>query len=285
MEQQTRSTVISVRLDDLSLQAVDLLVQAGLAQSRSEAAAQFIGIGIRSGEELLRQAKQLAENVMRIKADMMAAVKSKDVAKVRALLDEDASLVNTRTPEGESGILTSVYYGAKEITELLLARGAELNLFEAVALGETERVRSALAAEPDLLNAHSHDGWTPIHLAAFFGHPETAELLISLGANVRLYGRNQMANTALHAALAGRRSDIARMLIEAGADPNAVDAAGWVPLHHAAYIGDAEVVQMLIARGAQVNVQHKKGQSPLQMAEEKGQDHVAELLRRHGAGE
>lgn len=285
MEQQPRNTVISVRLDDLSLQAVDLLVQAGLAQSRSEAAAQFIGIGIRSGEELLRQARQLADNVMRIKADMMAAVKAKDVARVKALLDQDASLVNTRTPDGESSILTSVYYGAREITELLLARGAELNLFEAVALGETERVRSALGAEPELLNAYSHDGWTPIHLAAFFGHPETAELLISLGADVRLYGKNQMANTALHAALAGRRSDIARMLIEAGADPNAADAAGWVPLHHASYIGDAEIVQMLIARGAGVNHRNKKGQSPLQMAEEKSQDHVAELLRRHGAVE
>lgn len=282
MEHSSRNTVVSVRLDALSLEAMDLLVQSGLAQSRSEAAAQFIAIGIRSGEEMLRQARELAERVQAVKNEMLGAVKARDVSRVRALLDENASLVNARTEEGDSPLLTSVYYGAKEVTELLLARGAELNLFEAAALGETERVREILTADPQLTNTYSHDGWTPLHLAAFFGHAGTALYLLGEGADVRAVSHNRMANTPLHATLASRRTDIARLLLQAGADVTAVDPAGWTPLHHATYNGDEEMVPLLLQRGARIDARNGKGQTPLEVAVEKEHEGIAQMLRQHG---
>jgi hypothetical protein len=87
--QQTRNTVISVRVDGLSLQAIDLLVRAGLVQSRSEAVAQFVSLGIQSAGELLEKANQLADSVQRVRGEMMAAAKVRDIAKVGALLDQD----------------------------------------------------------------------------------------------------------------------------------------------------------------------------------------------------
>lgn len=274
-----RTTVISVRLDDLSLQAVDLMVQSGLAQSRSEAAADFIGIGIRSGEELLRQAKELADRLQQVRQEMMGAVKARDVARVQALLDQNASLVNSPAEDGNTPLLTSVYYGAKEVTELLLARGAELSLFEAAALGETERVRQLLEADPQVLNAYSHDGWTALHLAAFFGHAATAAFLLGQGADLRAVSRNPMGNTPLHAALASRRYEIARQLMEAGADVNTPDAARWTPLHHASYNGSLEMVALLLERGARAEVSGgPKGQTPQEMALEKGHAEIAALL-------
>ena len=47
-----------------------------------------------------------------------------------------------------------------------------MSVFEACAAGEMERVERLLASDPAAVNTFSADGWTPLHLAAFFGHTE-----------------------------------------------------------------------------------------------------------------
>src|SRR4051794_16109852 len=101
----TRDNVVSVRLDDTSIQTIDLLVQSGLAQSRSEGASLLIVLGIKSADDLLEQAKILAINVQRIKNDMIDAVKKRNVDKVRDLLNKDESLVNAQNELGETAVL------------------------------------------------------------------------------------------------------------------------------------------------------------------------------------
>src|SRR5438128_225474 len=108
---EPRSNVISVRLDGTSLQAVDLLVRAGLAQSRSEAAAQLLSMGIGAAATLLQQAQSIAEDVQRLRQEIVSAVKAKDVGRVRELLDRDPNLVHTRADQGVSLLLMAVYYG------------------------------------------------------------------------------------------------------------------------------------------------------------------------------
>ena len=280
---ETRGTVVSVRLDDISLQGLDLLVQAGLAQSRSEAAAKLVAIGIGASGALLEQARSLAESLQRARQEMVAAVKSRDATRVAALLDQDAGLVNARTEEGETLILMAVYNGAREVADMLLARGAQLNLWEAAAVGNLSRLQASLAEDPTLLNAYSHDGWTALHLTAFFGHEAAAAYLLAEGADPRAYSKNGMGNTALHAAMAGRHSVLARRLVTAGADVNARDSAGWIPLHHAAYNGDLAMAQLFIEQGADVNAGNSQGQTALQLAEQRGHQAIADLLRGHGA--
>lgn len=220
---------------------------------------------------------------LEIRQEMMSAVKARDVARVRTLLDQEPNLANTRTAEGDSPLLLSIYFGAKEITELLLARGAEPNLFEAVALGQTERVRERVTADPRLLHAYSHDGWTALHLAAFFGQSGTVAYLLQAGADVRAIARNGNGNTPLHAALATRQDEIARQLLATGSDVNTPDAAGWTPLHHASYNGSLEMVTLLLERGARVEARGGQGQkSPREMALEKEHTAVATLLQQHG---
>src|SRR5947208_3398661 len=82
--------------------------------------------------------------------------------------------------------------------------GVQMDVFEAAALGDTGRVRELVKKSPDLLRQHSTDGWTALHLAAFMGHRQTAEALLDLGADLAAISKNQMANQALHAALAGK---------------------------------------------------------------------------------
>lgn len=99
---QARNTVISVRVDDETSRTIDLLVQAGLAQSRSEAVAQLVALGINSAGELLARARQLAENLQRLKGEMFAAVKAKDIEGVKALLDHDPALLRMWSEGGDT---------------------------------------------------------------------------------------------------------------------------------------------------------------------------------------
>src|SRR5690242_2360019 len=189
----------------------------------------------------------------------IASIKSGNFEHVKAMLSADPQLVASRSGKGESAILTAVYHGHKEIVNLLVARGAEMTIFEAAAAGEVERVERLIAADAPL-NGHSADGWTPLHLAAFFGHARAVELLLAHGADVAAVSRNSTANTALHAALAGHHPFVAGLLIGAGADVNAADAAGWRPLHLAAANNHLDAIKTLIAQGADVTAANAQGQ-------------------------
>jgi uncharacterized protein len=238
--------VISVRLDDEMLQAVDLLVRAGLFQSRSEAASQLIKAGVQASGEWLRQAQEIADSVQKMKQAFMEAVKQKDVQTVSLLLEQDGRLAADYAEQpGDTPLLLAVYYGAEEVKELLLARGVRLNLFEAAAVGDVKALEKLLADAPRQVNAYSHDGWTPLHLASFFGREDAARLLLGRGADVRAVSRNRMENTPLHAAVANRQVAAARLLLERGADRAAQKVDGLTPLDLARENGHDAVIALL----------------------------------------
>jgi ankyrin repeat protein len=216
-------------------------------------------------------------------AGFFDAIKAGDLERVKALVTASPALITARAGTGESAILTAVYHRQKEIANLLVARGAPLSLFEACAAGELERVEGLLSDDATGINAHGEDGWTPLHLAAFFGHAKIAELLIGLGADVTARSRNASGNTPLHAALAGNHKLVTGLLIGGGADVNAADAAGWRPLHLAAFNSNLDAMKQLIAQGADVHGQNRDGLTAYALAQQKNHNEAAALLRRHGA--
>jgi uncharacterized protein len=197
------------------------------------------------------------------------------------MVSAEPTLIDARSRSGDSAILTAVYHRQKEIVNLLVARGATLSIFEACAAGELERVERTL--DPSTINAYSQDGWTPLHLAAFFGHPKITELLLAQNADVAARSRNATGNTPLHAALAGNHKFVAGLLIGRGADVNAADAQGWRPLHLAAANNNLDAIKALIAQGADVTAGNGEGRTPLSLATEKNHREVAALLRKYGA--
>jgi ankyrin repeat protein len=208
------------------------------------------------------------------------AIKAGEFERVKAMVSATPAIVNARGEAG-SAVLTAVYHRHKEIVNLLVARGAELTLFEACAAGELERVERLVRESPGMINAHSDDGWTPLHLGAFFGHAKVVELLLAHGADVAGRSTNSNGNTPLHAALVANQKMAAGLLIGHGADVNAADAAGWRPLHLAASHNALDAMKTLIAQGAAVAATNRDGLTAAQIAEQKGHLEAAALLRRY----
>lgn len=148
-----------------------------------------------------------------------------------------------------SEIMAALYRG-DEAKARELSATAELDVFEAASLGEVERLRELLDGEATLAAARSDDDFTPLHYAAFFDGPEVARFLLERGADVNAYADNDLGVRPLNSAAAAGRRDVARILLEHGADPNAPTKSGFTPLDAARENGDDELGELLQAHGA-----------------------------------
>jgi ankyrin repeat protein len=206
---------------------------------------------------------------------LVAAVIDGDVDTVRSLLDEDPSLLAQTGPDGESLPLTALYHGHHRLADELAARSGELSVFEAAAFDDTERLEELIRADPSQLQAWSPDGWQPLHLAAYFGRTEAARVLLDADADPSEPSRNAQQVHPLHAATAGQHSELVWLLIASDAAVNARQRGGWTPLHAAAANGDAEIVRTLLVAGADREAANDDGSRPVELATDPA---VRELL-------
>jgi ankyrin repeat protein len=177
-------------------------------------------------------------------------------------------------------ILDAVYHGDEARLHELLAAGPRLDVFEAAAVGDAPRLREMVRQDPGAARGFASDGWTPLHLAAFFGRADAVDVLLAAGADLRAVSRNHEANMPLHAALAGRGvGRISTTLLAHGADVRATDAGGHTALHHAAFRDDVALVNTLLAHGADPAARTRGGKTALVIAEEQGHRTVARRLR------
>ena len=211
--------------------------------------------------------------------ELFDAIEAGDVARVDAILDADPSLASSRDASGVSALMRAAYRFDKALIEAVKRRGDTLDLFEAAAFGEADRLTELLEAEPSLVNDYSGDGFTALHFAAFFGRPDAASLLIERGAEVDAFGRGWMTGTAIHSAASRKHADLVGILLEAGANPNVRQSAGWTPLHAAAMNGDLSSVELLLASGADPAATNEEGRSVSDLANESGDDATAERIR------
>ena len=205
-------------------------------------------------------------------------VKAGDLSGVRELLDGDRSLANVRDASGTSAVLLAVYYGRQDVADLLVEKEASIDIFEAAALGDAGRLKELLATQPERARSFSHDGWTPLHLAAFFGRSDAAKVLIAAEPDLNALAKNSNANTPLQAAVANRKVNLAGMLIPAGADVNVRTGYGWTALHIAAHNGDVETARLLIESSADASARNEKGQTAAAIAAEEGHKELASYL-------
>ena len=212
-------------------------------------------------------------------AELMDAVAAGDTELVARLVSQDPSLAMARGADGVSALLLARYRFDRPTMDALLAADPDLDIFEAAALGRIDRLRERLVDDPAAVTSVSPDGFTALHLAAFFGKTEVTRILLDAGAPVDAYTGNDLANQPLHAAAAGRHIEVCRLLLAAGADIDATQHGGYTPLHEAAQHGDVEMVELFLSAGADPTASVQDGGTPADLAEAAGHHDVATRLR------
>ncbi|HUQ22341.1 MAG TPA: ankyrin repeat domain-containing protein [Gaiellaceae bacterium] len=196
-----------------------------------------------------------------------------DSEALAAELEHDPDLAGKRNPDGLSPVLYALYNGKRELVEPILDANPPLDVFDAAAVGRTRGLEELLEGEPSLVSAWSPDGFTALHLAAFFGQEEAAKILVERGAEVNVVARNANIHVRpLHSAAAGSHPGIVKLLLEHGADPNAAQDGGFTPLHSSASNGDRESVEALLEAGADPGLTNDEGKTPADLAAEEARD-------------
>jgi uncharacterized protein len=192
---------------------------------------------------------------------------------LRDELERDPDLAGTRNADGLSPVLYALYNGKSELVEPLLDANPPLDVFDAAAVGRTRGLEELLDGEPGLVTSWSKDGFTPLHLAAFFGEEEAVKILLERGADVSVVSRNpKIVVTPLHSAAAGSHPGVVKLLLEAGADVNAAQDRGFTPLHSAANNDDRESAEALLAAGADPTLTTDDGKTAADLAGEATSD-------------
>jgi ankyrin repeat protein len=213
--------------------------------------------------------------------EFVALAKAGDTHAVRSALESEPALANAKD-NGVSALLWAVYYGHAPVGRVIAdARKGKIDIFEATALGDEHELKRLVQSNPSSVNDYSADGFTPLGLAAFFGHRETAQQLIAAGADPTLASKNPLGVIPLHSALAGGHKEIARDLIESGnpaLQVNTPNKEGWFPLHYAAHSGDRETADFLMMKGASTSQVNNIGETAAMEARKHGHDALAEIL-------
>lgn len=180
-----------------------------------------------------------------------------------------------------------------EVVEELLAAGANPNFTDPVGrtplYAACERFRNGLSTMAALLNAGAnvnfshYDGSTPLHLAADRGTDIEVSLLLAFGAEVDAKMKT-LPRTPLRNAIVAHKEDSVRLLLENGADRNAVFDGNRTPISLAAGCGNYKIVQMILEESTNVNVCLKdNGWTALYIAALKGEKIIVRMLLEAGA--
>lgn len=198
-------------------------------------------------------------------------------------VEANPSLCEWHDAQGISALMWSVYYRQPTVRDFLLARlaarGVALDIFEAAATGNSARLTEILGSDPQAANTFAPDGWTALHLAAAFGTPEAAAVLLLHGARVDSVSRNPQRNQPLHAAVSlGGNAAMAAILLEHGADPNTAQVGGYTPLFSAAAANRKDLAELLVEHGADPHPVNESDKTPSEYARERGHTELAEWL-------
>ncbi|TPV42377.1 ankyrin repeat domain-containing protein [Bacillus dicomae] len=148
------------------------------------------------------------------------------------------------------------------------------SIVQAAISGNKEKVVEFIKTNPTAVKEFSEDGWTLLHLAAYFGQKELASFLLESGADIHIRAKNENENTPLQAAIANKQNELVAFLIEKGSDVNVIQSGGWTCLHEAALLGNEEIIILLLKNGANKTIKKNDGKTAYDIALEKGYDHL-----------
>ncbi|XP_038064294.1 transient receptor potential cation channel subfamily A member 1-like isoform X2 [Patiria miniata] len=133
----------------------------------------------------------------------------------------------------------------------------------------------------DLLMDTDNEMKTVLHIAVSNGYLELARFLVDSGADVN--AQNELGQTPLHLTAVVGNTDMAELLLDFGASIKKGDNDLMTPLHRAAMYNRLSMVQLLLDKGANINAREKDDFTPLLCACWRGHGEIVNLLIRRGA--
>jgi ankyrin repeat protein len=168
------------------------------------------------------------------------------------------------------------------VSSSLQAQGAASAVADAAMRGDLARVKALVAERADV-SLPQGDGMTALHWASRSGAADIARLLLDAGADVKAVTRLGRY-TPLHLAAQEGAGEVVGQLLARGADAGAVTTTGAVPLHFAAASGSVTASSALLDRRANPNVKEPQwGQTPLMFAAAAGRTEAVKRLVAGGA--
>ena len=214
---------------------------------------------------------------------------------VERLITKHPDQVNARGGRILAPLPAALYKKHFRLANLLHKHGANVDcqvlkdytlLHLASMDGSVDIVRWLLNHGADA-NMRDDSGHTPLLIAALLAPIECVQVLLDHNANPNVQLDRSCGQTPLDMAIGRYRKedtlDIARRLLEHGADPNLYRDNFFSPLHQASYGGLLEVVRLLLSYGAKVDAKDYHGRTPFQSAALKGRHEITKLLLEHGA--
>jgi ankyrin repeat protein len=177
----------------------------------------------------------------------------------------------------------------REVIKLLHEHHVPYDLFAAIVVGDTDRVKALLKENPALATSKEGDELEDspaLHRAVDLDQKEIVALLLDAGAPIS--AKDWRESTALHEAAGWGREGIVKLLIERKADVNAADDRGCAPLHNTVWRSNVAVARLLLDAGANVNAKDNQGRTPLSWArdrQEKPNPAFVKLLQDRGGKE
>ena len=203
---------------------------------------------------------------------------------VAEILREAGASIHLKEGDGYSALHFAAQKGLKGTVERLIEHGLNVNeragnkevpLHNATHHGHFEVVKILLEKGADV-NAEDADGVTALYLAVILGHRDILHELLARKADTN---RGKEGETPLHHAIKNGYTDIAEVLLENGANPNACAAGDVTPLHVAVGNGYTKLVTLLLSKGAHVDALLAQGRiTPLWLAVDKEKKQCVELL-------
>jgi uncharacterized protein len=213
--------------------------------------------------------------------ELFSAIRSGELGVVDRLLRERPYLAGASDPAGLTAVTVAAYHGQPAILERILAAGPDLDRFEAAIVGDLSRLAELLdEADAGPVDERSGDGFTALHLAAFFGRLRAAQELLDRGADPNAWASGVLRVQPLHSAIAASQQAVARLLVERGADVNTAQDGGIAPLHEAAANGLDDLAEFLIQHGADPAALTQDVLTPADLAERAGHVALGAQLRR-----
>ncbi|XP_067650462.1 ankyrin repeat domain-containing protein 50-like [Haliotis asinina] len=200
-----------------------------------------------------------------------SACRGGHVCMVRYVLSHCSVDINSRSKSGKTPLMTTVYYGHREIFDVLVGMGANMShldddgdniLHYASKGGHVSMVKYVLSNCSVDINSRTKFGKTPLMTTVYHGHRVVADVLVGLGANVSLVDAN--GDSVLHAACRGGHMNLVKYVLSSyRTDVNSRSKSGKTPLMTTVYYGHREIFDVLLGMGANVSHVNNDGDNIL----------------------